>query len=103
MPQNRHNPTDFERLCISTSRRAAISQPSAGAASTGPMIMIKSSHAPNKMRPVIAAACVIAALLAGSAVANDRPNVTGLFLTTPYPALTVRAGEAATIELAVHN
>lgn len=31
------------------------------------------------------------------------PGITGLFLTTKYPALTVRAGETTTVDLSVHN
>lgn len=33
--------------------------------------------------------------------ASDR--VTGIYLSTQYPALTVRAGETATIDLSIHN
>jgi uncharacterized membrane protein len=44
---------------------------------------------------------VIAAVAAGAA---DKPSgVTGLFLTTRYPALTVRAGETTTIDLSLRN
>ena len=35
--------------------------------------------------------------------AADPPPVTGVYLTTRYPALTVKAGETATIDLSVHN
>src|SRR5438270_10418620 len=46
-------------------------------------------------------------LWAGGAVAADQPqgsgNITGLFLTTRYPALTVRAGETTTVDLSVRN
>jgi uncharacterized membrane protein len=39
-----------------------------------------------------------------TAGAADAPSaVTGLFLTTRYPALTVRAGETTTIDLSVRN
>ncbi len=40
----------------------------------------------------------------GAAAANaaDSP-VTGLYLTTRYPAMTVRAGETTTIDVSVHN
>ena len=39
-----------------------------------------------------------------SAGAADKPSgVTGLFLTTRYPDLTIRAGETTTIDLSLHN
>ena len=39
-----------------------------------------------------------------SAGAADKPSaVTGLYLTTRYPALTVRAGETTTIDLSLRN
>jgi uncharacterized membrane protein len=44
---------------------------------------------------------VIATVAAGAA---DKPSgVTGLFLTTRYPALTVRTGETTTIDLSLRN
>jgi uncharacterized membrane protein len=43
-------------------------------------------------------------LATGSAGAADKPSgVTGLFLTTRYPDLTVRAGETTTIDLSLRN
>jgi uncharacterized membrane protein len=43
-------------------------------------------------------------LTAVAADAADKPTgVTGLFLTTRYPALTVRAGETTTIDLSLRN
>jgi uncharacterized membrane protein len=43
-------------------------------------------------------------LAAVAAVAADKPSgVTGLYLTTRYPALTVRAGETTTIDLSLRN
>ena len=43
-------------------------------------------------------------LVAVAAGAADKPSaVTGLFLTTRYPALTVRAGETTTIDLSLRN
>ena len=47
-------------------------------------------------------------LLAGSAIAADKApadasTITGLYLTTQYPALTVRVGETATIDLSLRN
>lgn len=48
---------------------------------------------------------VLAALAATAANAADQPQggITGLFVTTRYPALTVRASETTTIDLAVRN
>lgn len=44
-------------------------------------------------------------LLTGAAVsAADQPmGISGLFLTTRYPAMTVRAGETTTLDLSLHN
>jgi uncharacterized membrane protein len=42
-------------------------------------------------------------LSAVAADAADPPAITGLFVTTKYPALTVRAGETTTIDLTVRN
>src|SRR6266852_4063879 len=47
-------------------------------------------------------------ILATAANAADQPpgnspGITGLFVTTRYPALTVRAGETTTIDLSVRN
>jgi len=47
-------------------------------------------------------------LWAGGALAADQPqtgsgSITGLFLTTRYPALTVRAGETTTVDLSLRN
>ena len=47
-------------------------------------------------------------LWAAAAGAADQPQgnstgITGLFLTTKYPAMTVRAGETATIDLSLRN
>ena len=46
---------------------------------------------------------MLAAPLGVSANAADPPTITGLFVTTRYPALTVRAGETTTIDLSVRN
>jgi uncharacterized membrane protein len=44
------------------------------------------------------------ALMAVAADAAEKPaNVTGLYLTTRYPGLTVRAGETTTIDLSLRN
>ena len=52
---------------------------------------------------VLAVSLVLA--MAGVAVAADKPagNITGVFLTTRYPALTVRAGETTTIDMSLRN
>jgi uncharacterized membrane protein len=42
---------------------------------------------------------MLAAVAAGAA----EPPITGLFVTTRYPAMTVRAGETTTIDFSVHN
>jgi uncharacterized membrane protein len=43
----------------------------------------------------------LSATVAGAAGAAE--NVSGLFVTTQYPSLTIRAGEATTLDLDVHN
>jgi uncharacterized membrane protein len=49
-------------------------------------------------------AVLILGITAVAADAADKPSgVTGLYLTTRYPALTVRAGETTTIDLSLHN
>ena len=50
------------------------------------------------------AVAFLAAIAAMPASAADAPQgITGLFLTTRYPALTVRAGETTTLDLSLHN
>ena len=54
------------------------------------------------MRRLLAVSFVV--LWAGGAVAADQAsNITGLFLTTKYPGLTVRAGETTTVDLSLRN
>ena len=54
------------------------------------------------MRRLFAVSFVV--LWAGGAVAADPASgITGLFLTTKYPGLTVRAGEITTIDLSLRN
>lgn len=48
-------------------------------------------------------ATVLLLALSAVAAAGAEPSVSGLFLTTKYPALTVRAGETTTIDLSLHN
>lgn len=63
---------------------------------------------------LLLAVCLV--VFAGSAGAAGKPHsdmptaapadgnrVTGVYLTTQYPALTVRAGETATLDLVIHN
>jgi uncharacterized membrane protein len=40
---------------------------------------------------------------AAASAADQGPAITGVFLTTKYPALTVKAGETTTIDLSVRN
>jgi uncharacterized membrane protein len=39
----------------------------------------------------------------GVALAADQPALSGIFLTTRYPAMTVKSGETTTIDLSMHN
>jgi len=59
------------------------------------------------LRRLLAVSIIVVSALACAASptrAADQPSgVTGLFLTTRYPALTVRAGETTTIDLSVRN
>jgi uncharacterized membrane protein len=40
---------------------------------------------------------------AASAAAEQSQGLSGVFLTTRYPALTVKAGETTTVDLSIHN
>jgi uncharacterized membrane protein len=42
-------------------------------------------------------------LMIGAAHAAEPPGITGLYLTTNYPALTVRAGETTTVDMSLRN
>jgi uncharacterized membrane protein len=44
-----------------------------------------------------------AAALAADASPAQPPAITGIFFTTRYPAMTVKAGETTTVDLAIHN
>src|SRR5690242_19120255 len=46
---------------------------------------------------------LLAAASAEAAVTTPEPSVTGFFLTTKYPAMTVRGGEPTTLDLALHD
>jgi len=54
------------------------------------------------LRPFLAVSFLVLTALAADAA--DKPSgVTGVYLTTQYPALTVRAGETTTIDLSLRN
>jgi uncharacterized membrane protein len=55
------------------------------------------------VRRLVAAMCLLVLPAAAWAAAPATEAITGLFVTTSYPTLTVRAGETTTIDLAVHN
>jgi len=55
-------------------------------------------------RRLFAVSVIALGVLAPAAFAADQGNgVTGLFLMTKYPAMTVKAGETATVDLSVRN
>jgi len=54
------------------------------------------------LRRLLAVLFVVLATVAAGA-ADKSSGVTGLYLTTRYPALTVRAGETTTIDLSLRN
>src|SRR5271167_5192393 len=58
----------------------------------------------SRMFPRLVALCLVL-LTAAAADAADKPSngITGVFLTTRYPALTVRAGETTKIDLSLRN
>src|SRR5215468_6920798 len=45
----------------------------------------------------------VASASAADRVSADSSPITGLYLTTQYPTLTVRVGETATIDLSLRN
>jgi uncharacterized membrane protein len=55
------------------------------------------------MRRTLAVGFLMVLLSAAAADAADQSTIAGLFVTTKYPALTVRAGETTTIDLSVRN
>jgi uncharacterized membrane protein len=52
---------------------------------------------------LILLAAPLAAADAAEPASSNASGITGLFITTKYPTMTVRAGETTTIDLAVHN
>src|ERR1700751_2394514 len=57
-----------------------------------------------RMLPRLIILCFVL-LIASGAGAADKPanGITGVYFTTRYPALTVRAGETTTIDLSLRN
>jgi uncharacterized membrane protein len=55
------------------------------------------------LRRLLAVAFLVTCGWTTGALAADAPSLTGVFLTTRYPALTVKAGETTTVDLSVHN
>ena len=58
------------------------------------------------MRWLVAVSVLMLAALAANAAdppSGSSPSITGLFLTTKYPSLTVRAGETTTVDLSLRN
>jgi uncharacterized membrane protein len=55
------------------------------------------------LRRHFAVAFLVACGWTTGAFAADPPALTGVFLTTRYPALTVKAGETTTVDLSIHN
>jgi len=54
------------------------------------------------LRWLVTVSCLLIGAAAAQA-AESPPGVSGIFLTTRYPALTTRAGETTTVDLSVHN
>jgi uncharacterized membrane protein len=57
----------------------------------------------SMLRRLIAVSFFAMLSAAAANAADQAPGITGLFLTTRYPALTVRAGETTTVDLSVRN
>ncbi|HTQ33244.1 MAG TPA: NEW3 domain-containing protein [Stellaceae bacterium] len=52
---------------------------------------------------VATTALLIPVISAGALAADSSQGLSGVFLTTRYPALTVKAGETTTVDLAINN
>src|SRR5262249_56846226 len=52
---------------------------------------------------MVAVFLVIFVVAAAEAADKPAANITGIYLTTRYPALTVRAGESTTIDFSLRN
>ena len=55
------------------------------------------------LRWLVTVSCLLLAAATANAAEPSSAGISGVFLTTRYPALTVRAGETTTIDLSVHN
>ncbi len=55
------------------------------------------------VRRLVAVLFLLMLPVTAAGAAGAAENVSGLFVTTQYPSLTIRAGEAKTLDLAVHN
>jgi uncharacterized membrane protein len=55
------------------------------------------------LRRLIAISFLLALSAAAASAADQPSGITGLFVTTKYPALTVRAGETTTVDVSVRN
>ena len=51
----------------------------------------------------LVAVCLVGLTTVAAEAADKPSNITGVYLTTRYPALTVRAGETTTVDLSLHN
>jgi uncharacterized membrane protein len=51
----------------------------------------------------LVAVCLVGLMVAAADAADKPPGITGIYLTTRYPALTVRAGETTTVDLSLRN
>lgn len=55
------------------------------------------------LRRLVAVVFLVGAIGPGALAADQPQGLTGLFLTTRYPAMTVKAGETTTVDLSIHN
>ena len=55
------------------------------------------------LRRLIAVSFLLALSASAAGAADQQSNITGLFVTTKYPALTVTAGETTTVDVSVRN
>ena len=55
------------------------------------------------LRRLLAVSILFLTAAAAQAAEPSANGITGLFLTTRYPALTIRAGDTTTLDLSLHN
>jgi uncharacterized membrane protein len=55
------------------------------------------------LRRLIAVSFLLALAATAAGAADQQSNITGLFVTTKYPALSVKAGETTTVDVSVRN